>query len=97
MPLFEIDKNDIYFLDELQLHEVLKRLLFLETEKHGIDVSTIQVSLTPKQRDGGEDGTISWNHSTKNRTSFLPNKLVFFQCKKRQILANLLKLNVLMN
>ena len=84
MPLFEIDKNDIYFLDELQLHEVLKRLLFLETEKHGIDVSTIQVSLTPKQRDGGEDGTISWNHSTKNRTSFLPNKLVFFQCKKRQ-------------
>lgn len=81
--IFEITPEDINKLNDIQLPQLLKKLLFLETEKNEITDCTIHVSLSIKQKDGGEDGRITWDHLSKDRTEFFPGKSLLFQCKQR--------------
>lgn len=82
--VFEITHEDILRLTDIQLHKLLKKLLFLETEKNEILERTISVSLSIKQKDGGEDGRIKWDHPVISRTEFFPGKSLLFQCKQRR-------------
>ena len=78
--LFEIDAGLIELLDEVQLTRLLERLLRLEAYSAGIAQRAIDVGLSIKVPDGGEDGRIEWRGKPAN-TDYLPGRLVQFQIK----------------
>lgn len=82
--IFEITHEDVNKLNDIQLPQLLKKLLLLETEKNEITDCTIHVSLAIKQKDGGEDGRITWDHPSKDKTEFFPGKSLLFQSKQRR-------------
>lgn len=77
---FEVQGRDLADLRPGQLHELLRRLLSVEAQANGIPLDGIQVSSNIAERDGGEDGRISWQDGPK-RTGFLPSRLCQFQLK----------------
>lgn len=81
--IFEITHNDILRLDDEQLTHLLKKLLNLEAKRYNLKILSSRVSLAPNQKDGGEDGYIKWDHSSKEKTNYFPNKSLLFQCKQR--------------
>lgn len=81
--MLEVTCEDISRLNAQQLTDLLRRLLHLEASKYGIPVSAAHVSLRINVGDGGEDGKISWDGGI-DKTDFLPNRLVLFQCKAVQ-------------
>lgn len=78
--ILEVKPDDIKKLDEVQLTDLLLRLLRLEARKHGIPVSSISGTLNIKAKDGGEDACIRWSEGPE-KTDWIPNRYTLFQCK----------------
>ncbi len=81
---FDVQGEDLAGLRADQLHELLRRLLSVETQANGIPFDGIHVSSNIAASDGGEDGRISWQGSPE-RTDFLPSRLCQFQLKAGEI------------
>ncbi len=82
--LFEIDVDSIALLDQIQLTELLKRLLHLEAQASGIAERAVEVALNITVADGGEDGRIKWSGGVQS-TAYLPARFVQFQIKATDI------------
>jgi hypothetical protein len=81
MPaLFEVTNDQIERLNDIQLTQILRKLLFLETQKFEIESNCAHVALNINVGDGGEDGRINWSNSATH-TDFIPNSNTLFQCK----------------
>ena len=77
---FEVQGKDFKGLRPEQLHELLRWLLSVEAQAHGISLDGIHVSSNIAAPDGGEDGRISWQGGPES-TRFLPSRLCQFQLK----------------
>ena len=84
---FEVQGKDLEGLRPEQLHELLRRLLSVEAQAHGIPLDGIHVSSNIAARDGGEDGRISWRGEPES-TEFLPSRLCQFQLKAGGIMPS---------
>lgn len=82
--ILEITPDDINKLGDLQLTELLSRLLRMEAQKFGIPKSYISVSLEIKASDGGEDAHIKWSDGPE-KTEWIPNRYTLFQCKAEKM------------
>lgn len=82
--ILEVKPDDIQKLDEMQLTDLLLRLLRLEARKHGILVSSISGTLNTKAKDGGEDACIRWSEGPE-KTDWIPNRYTLFQCKATEM------------
>ncbi|MBL7154688.1 MAG: hypothetical protein ISS79_13320 [Phycisphaerae bacterium] len=80
MPIFEIKVRDIKNLRAEELTMLLKRLLLLEAECHGIARSAVNVALEINVPDGGRDGFIKWDDGPEPE-DFVPSRFTLFQCK----------------
>jgi hypothetical protein len=80
MGSLEVTYGDIERLDALQLTRLLKKLLHLEADAHGIPRSCADVSLKITVSDGGEDGRIQWSGGSE-WTERIPRRFTVFQCK----------------
>ena len=80
MRALEITYKEVERLDEVQLTILLKLLLHLEAKKYEILTSSVDVPLNIHVSDGGKDGSIEWE-SGPERTSFVPNRCTYYQCK----------------
>lgn len=81
MPgIFEITYSDVERLTDIQLTEVLIKLLYSEAGKNGIYANAVSGSLNLTVGDGGEDAHIRWDGGVE-RTDWLPNRYTLFQCK----------------
>ncbi len=78
--LLEVAVSSIELLNDVQLTDVLKRLLNLEARSAGIAQRAVEVSLNIDVSDGGEDGRIEWKGGPDS-TNYLPHRLVQFQVK----------------
>lgn len=58
--VFEVQSEHIVQLSDIQLTSLLKRLLLLETNAHGIYRNAVDVALNITVADGGEDGRVTW-------------------------------------
>ncbi|MCK5216544.1 MAG: hypothetical protein KAJ93_02085 [Methanosarcinales archaeon] len=82
--ILEITPDDINKLDEIQLTQLLLRLLRMEAQKFEIPKSCISGSLEIKASDGGEDAHIRW-YDGPEKTEWIPNCDTLFQCKAEDI------------
>jgi hypothetical protein len=82
--LFEITHEDIKQLNDLQLTDLLRRLLHLEASHYGIADRSVSVALNIDVPDGGEDGRIQWKRGPKS-TNYIPSRLTMFQNKARDM------------
>ena len=82
--ILEITPDDINGLNDIQLTDLLLRLLRMEAQKFGISKSCISGSLEIKASDGGEDAHIKW-HGEPEKTEWIPNRYTLFQCKAEKI------------
>lgn len=81
MPLpLEITHEEIRRLNDLQLTDLLRRLLHLETARANIPSSSVGVPMRIYVSDDGEDGRVQW-HDGPERTDWLPARFTLFQCK----------------
>jgi hypothetical protein len=81
MPLpFEVTYEDIERLKDVQLTDVLRRLLYLETSSADIPSFNVGVSMNIYVPDDGEDGRVRWQGGPE-RTDWLPSRFALFQCK----------------
>ena len=85
MPrILEITPDDINKLGDIQLTDLLLRLLRMEAQKFKIPKSCISGSLNIKAADGGEDAHIKWTGEPK-KTEWIPNRYTLFQCKATEM------------
>jgi len=84
VQILEVTPDDINKLDDLQLTDLLLRLLRMEARKFGIPKSCISGSLETKAADGGEDAHIKWSDGPE-KTEWIPNRYTLFQCKAEKI------------
>lgn len=84
MAIFEISEEEIARLDDLQLTDLLRRLLNLEAEKHKIWKSGINVALNINTPDGGIDASVKWENGPE-RTDYIISRYAGYQCKATQI------------
>ncbi len=81
MKIFEVTADQIKRLTDIQIVELLRRLLNSELRKNSISliagVAPAQITIP----DGGEDGRVTW-HNGPARTDFIPSRYAIFQCKK---------------
>ena len=82
--ILEITSKDINKLNEIQLTDLILRLLRMEAQKYRIPTSSISGSLEIKAADGGEDAHIKWCNGPEN-TNWIPNRETLFQCKAEDI------------
>jgi hypothetical protein len=80
MSMFDVEPNHIERLEPEQLVRLLRQLLYLEAERHGIPRSATNVPLQISVPDGGEDGRIQWEGGP-DHTDFVPNRFTVFQSK----------------
>ena len=78
--IFEVTPEHISRLNSLQLTALLRRLLHLEAERHGLPTSGVEVPLKITVSDAGEDARIKWSHGPA-RTNWAPRRLTLFQIK----------------
>ncbi len=88
MGIFQVDYEDIERLNAIQLTDLLRNLLWLETRKAGIVTSSVDVSLKINVPDGGEDGRVSWEGGP-GAIPHLPNRLSMFQCKAEKDMSKI--------
>jgi len=81
MNIFEVTADQITRLRDLQLVELLRRLLSAELTKNGIPLGAGTAPAQITIADGGEDGRVAW-HKGPAKTDFLPHRYTIFQCKK---------------
>lgn len=82
--IIEVTPDDINKLKDIQLTDLLLRLLRMEAQKYGIPKSCISGSLEIKASDDGEDANIKWSHGPE-KTDWIPNRNSLFQCKAEDI------------
>jgi hypothetical protein len=82
--ILEITPDDINKLNDIQLTDLLLRLLRMEAQKFGIPKSCISGSLEIKASDGGEDAHIKWSDGPE-KSDWIPNRYTLFQCKAEKI------------
>ena len=82
--ILEVTPDDINKLDEIQLTDLLLRLLRMEAQKYVIPTSSISCSLEIKASDGGEDAHIKWCDGPE-KTNWILNRDTLFQCKAENI------------
>ena len=80
--LFEVTHEDIKQLNDVQLTDLLRRLLHLEAARFNIAARGISVALNIDVPDGGEDGRIQWKGGLKS-TDYIPHRLTMFQNKAK--------------
>lgn len=79
---FETTSDDIRALSDVQLTQLVHRLLLLEAERLGLPRRMVDVSLSIDIPDGGEDGRIEWAGDPNPATShWLPRRVCLFQMK----------------
>lgn len=87
MPhLMEITYEDIQHLTDLQLTDLLRRLLRLEATSGQIPLSAIEVPLKIDVADDGGDGQVQWEDGPE-KTTWIPNRFTLFQCKATNMKA----------
>lgn len=79
--VFEVDAETISMLDEHEIVELVRRLVFAELVDAGIQLSSARVPAQIHIPDGGEDGRVDWQGGPTN-THYLPSRFCIFQCKK---------------
>jgi len=84
MRVFDVEAEHIKRLEPRQLVRLLRQLLYLEAERHGIPRSATNVPLQICVPDGGEDGRIQWKDGPE-RTDFVPNRFTVFQSKAQKL------------
>lgn len=85
--LTEATALDVERLSDVDLTDLLNRLIGLECEKHQL-VANHHVNLKITIADGGEDGRVEWTGGPEF-TKRLPTRLVLFQVKKSTTPAKL--------
>lgn len=80
MGPFEVTKELVADLDDVQLRALLERLLAAEATKRGISHFAIAVGGNQIAADGGVDASISWK-DLPEPADWLPRRLIYFQCK----------------
>ena len=79
---FKVSTEDIEALSDVQLTNLLHRLLLLEAQKLGLPKRLASVSLNIDIPDGGEDGRVSWEGGPNpEESNWLPRRLTLFQAK----------------
>lgn len=78
--MFTVKPDDIQRLDDKQLVELLRALVYAEARSAGVPLSGANIPLQITIPDGGEDGSIQW-HNGENHTFYFPSRDVVFQCK----------------
>ena len=84
MRPFEVTGEHVVLLSPQALHDLLRRLLNVEAQTHGLPMDGIHVAGSITTPDGGEDGRIEWTGGPE-RTPFLPSRLCQFQSKAGSI------------
>lgn len=82
--ILEVTANHINNLTDIQLTDLLLRLLRMEAQKYEIPTSSISGSLEIKASDGGEDAHIKWCGGPE-KTNWILNRYTLFQCKAEDI------------
>ena len=83
----EITYKEIERLTDIQLSDVLLRLLKFESEKYNFDgIDEIIVPLKINVGDNGEDGRIKCNDTKGSR--WIKNSFSMFQCKATDLKPN---------
>jgi hypothetical protein len=80
MSVFDVEPKHIEQLEPGQLVRLLRQLLYLEAERHGIPRSAATVPVQISVPDGGEDGRIQWEGGPE-KTDFVPKRFTIFQSK----------------
>lgn len=80
MGPFEVTKEHVADLDDIQLRLLLERLLVAEANLRGISHFAINVGGNQTAADGGVDASIEWEDAPEP-VDWLPRRLVYFQCK----------------
>jgi hypothetical protein len=78
--VFEVSPAHISRLNSVQLTALLRRLLHLEAERHGLPTSGVHVPLRITVSDAGEDGRIQWSNGPR-QTDWVPRRFTLFQVK----------------
>jgi len=77
---FEVTSADIERLDDLQLTQLMQRLLYLEASVIGLPKSTVDVGLKIDTPDGGQDGRLEWEGGPDaSQSNWLHSRLNVFQ------------------
>ncbi|CAD6493123.1 MAG: hypothetical protein EMLJLAPB_00451 [Candidatus Argoarchaeum ethanivorans] len=82
--ILEVTPADVNRLSDIQLTDLLSRLLRMEAQKCGIPKSCISGSRNIKAADGGEDAHIKWSGGPE-KTEWIPNRYTLFQCKATEM------------
>ena len=80
MGPFEVSKEAVSRLDDVQLRRLLERLLLAEANACGIPHIGIYVGGSQTAGDGGVDASIRWS-ADPTPSGWLPRRLIYFQCK----------------
>lgn len=77
---FEIAKEVVSALNDIELRELVRRLIEAEARERGIPSSAIDVGGAQTAPDGGIDALIDW-HDGPLPNGWLPRRHTIFQCK----------------
>jgi hypothetical protein len=84
--VYEVTDEDIERLNDLQLTDLLRRLLVLEAHRLGLPSAGIHVSLKLDVPDGGEDGRIVWTPGpTADPNGWIPDCHALYQVKATEM------------
>jgi hypothetical protein len=83
-PLFQVSEQDIEFLDQLQLTDILNRLLKAEAQRYGIPPLSVKTTLRINDPDGGVDARVEHSISVP-ATCRIPEGLSVWQYKAGDI------------
>ena len=81
---FEVTSEHIAFLTDRTFPVLLRKLLSVEAQAHGLPEYGIHVASSITSPDGGEDGRITWTGGPP-RTLYLPSRFSQFQVKSGMI------------
>ena len=82
MSPFEVSSTDITLLRDLQLTQLLQRLLLLEAQRLGLPKLKVDVSLNVDVPDDGEDALIEWHDGPDPAScDWIPRRMNVFQVK----------------
>lgn len=79
--IFEANANQIEYLDQSQLVDLLRRLIQAELNKNSIPLRSGTAPAQITIADGGDDARVSWSGGP-NETDWLPSRFSIFQSKK---------------
>ncbi len=90
MGPFEVSKEMVASLGDVELRELLARLLEAEARDCGISAAAVSVGGNQNAADGGVDASIVW-HGNPEPEGWLPRRTIYFQSKAEGMSATKLK------